>query len=69
MIYFPYLPKLLCLCGLTKSNSEARRLIDQGAVKIIDDDETVTVPKGYYHGEIKDNDIMQIGRKFMKVKI
>jgi len=64
-----YLPRLLQECGLTKSNSEARRLIDQGAVKIIDDDETVIVPKWYYHGEIKDGDILQIGRRFVRIRI
>ena len=57
-----YIPRLLVECGLVKSRSQARRLIAQGAVKIITEDEVLTVPEGCYYGEIHDGDILKVGR-------
>lgn len=53
-------------CGAASSNSEARRLIRQGAVRINDErieDETANV-------QIRDGDILQVGRRtFAKIRL
>lgn len=60
-----WLPKLLALANLTTSTSEARRMIQQGAVKIDDvkfDDQDAEV-------EIVDEMVIRVGkRKFMKIR-
>ena len=58
------LPTLLTKCNLTKSNSEAVRLIKQEAVRI----NGVTVPSETIHVEIHSGDVIQVGkRKFARV--
>ncbi len=55
-------PLLLCEIGLTKSHSEAKRLIAQGAVRI--DDRTVAES----HGDIKIGCIIKVGpRRWVKL--
>lgn len=49
--------------GLVNSNSEIRRLIDQGAIKI----NNVTVKSPKEETNIKPNDIISIGRKVIKI--
>lgn len=61
-----WIAKLLTITGLSPSNSEARRIICQGGVRIngnrVDDENLQIVPK--------DGDIIQYGkRKFVKIKI
>lgn len=61
-----YLPKLLKLTGLVGSNSEARRLIDQGALKI--NGEQITDFEEDF--EIESGSTIQVGkRRFAKVLI
>ena len=62
-----YLPKLLNLCGATKSNSEARRLITQGGVTI--DGIKLTNPDSEI--TIKIGQILKIGKKnkFYRIQI
>lgn len=61
-----WLPKLLTSLGLTSTNSEARRMIEQGAFKInskkiVDSDKEI---------EVRNGDILQLGkRKFVKIII
>jgi tyrosyl-tRNA synthetase len=60
-----FLPRLLTLCGLAPTTSEAKRLITQGAVKI--NENKILIPSDY---ELKDDDIVQVGkRKFVKIVI
>ncbi len=54
----------LVVAGITESNSEARRLIDQHAVKI--NDTVVTSSKEEIH--LKPGDIIRAGRKAIKIK-
>jgi len=57
--------ELLMKCGLASSKSEARRLIEQGAVEI--DSEKITAPDKMI--QIKDEMIVQVGkRRFVKIK-
>ncbi|HEY9062017.1 MAG TPA: tyrosine--tRNA ligase [Pseudobacteroides sp.] len=59
-------PKLLTITGLAPSNSEARRLITQGSLKINE----VKFDQANADIEIKDGDVIQVGkRKFAKLKI
>ncbi|HOV24860.1 MAG TPA: tyrosine--tRNA ligase [Pseudobacteroides sp.] len=59
-------PKLLAITGLAPSNSEARRLISQGSLKINE----VKYDQANGDIEIKDGDVIQVGkRKFAKIKI
>ncbi|MNI77880.1 tyrosyl-tRNA synthetase [compost metagenome] len=56
--------KLLTLLGFVESNSEARRSIQQGAVKL--NGVKLEDPNGVF--EPKDGDIVQVGRrKFAKL--
>ncbi|GIP32909.1 tyrosine--tRNA ligase [Paenibacillus sp. J2TS4] len=58
--------RLLVALGMQSSNGEARRSVQQGAVKI--NEEKLTDPNGEV--EIHDGDIVQVGkRKFVKVKL
>jgi len=59
-------PKLLTITGLAPSNSEARRLISQGSLKVNE----AKYDQGNGDIEIKDGDVIQVGkRKFAKIKI
>ena len=61
-----YLPKLLVAMDLAASNSEARRLIEQGGVRI--DGEVVTDPNGELHGDDLRGRVIQVGRRrFVRV--
>jgi len=61
-----WLPKLLVALGLAASNSEARRAVQQGAVKI--NGEKVTNPD--MDVVLADQMVLQVGkRKFAKIKI
>lgn len=61
-----WLPKLLTAVGLTSTNSEARRMIEQGAFKI--NSEKITNPDKEI--EVRSGDILQMGkRKFIKIII
>lgn len=55
--------EMLILCAIAPSNSVARRLIEQKAVKI--NDTLVTSSKDEIH--IRENDIIQAGRKAVKI--
>ena len=57
------MPPLMVAAGLTSSNSEGRRLIEQGGVKL-----NSTPVEGHRDICIKDNDILQVGkRRFVKL--
>lgn len=56
-----WLPKLLALLGLAGSNAEARRLIEQGGVRL--DGEPVTDPQAEVPAEGIRGKILQIGRR------
>jgi tyrosyl-tRNA synthetase len=59
-------PTLIVTAGMAGSNSEARRLIQQGAVTL--DGERITNPTG--NVQIKDGQILKAGKlKFGKLKI
>jgi len=58
-----YLPKLFKSLGITKSNNEGRRLIDQHGVRINGDK-----IKGYNHFICQD-DIVRIGRRIYKMNL
>lgn len=61
-----WLPKLIALIKFAPSTSEAKRLIEQGSVKINE----VKFDKPSMEVEIKNNDIIQVGkRKFAKILI
>lgn len=61
-----WIPKLLTITGLAPSNSEARRLLTQGSVKINEE----KFEQANADIEIKDGDIIQVGkRKYAKIKI
>ncbi len=61
-----WIVKLVRGCGAASSNSEARRLIDQGAVRLNDEkitDQTANI-------EVEDGDVLQVGKRtFAKVKL
>ncbi len=59
-------PKLLTLAGLTKSNGEARKKIEEGAVTIGDDRERVTDWKAVV-AVPADGLIVRLGRKIVRV--
>ncbi|MCL4499250.1 MAG: tyrosine--tRNA ligase [Chloroflexi bacterium] len=59
-----WIVRLMTFTGVAQSNSEARRLIEQGAVKI--NDEAVSAPDAEV--VISDGDILQVGkRKFIRL--
>ncbi|MDI6601150.1 MAG: tyrosine--tRNA ligase [Thermoanaerobacteraceae bacterium] len=61
-----WLPKLLTAVGLTSTNSEARRMIEQGAFRM--NGERVVDADGDV--EVKSGDILQVGkRKFVRIII
>lgn len=61
-----WLPRLLTALGLAASNGDARRLIEQGGVKV--DDVTVDDPQAELPEETLRGAILQVGRrKFLKV--
>ena len=61
-----WIVKLLTSLNLSSSNSEARRLINQNAVKI--NEEKITDPDADI--DIKDGMIIQVGkRRFAKIKL
>jgi tyrosyl-tRNA synthetase len=61
-----WIAKLLTLTGLAPSNSEARRLLTQGSVKINEE----KLQQANVDIEVKDGDIIQVGkRKYVKIKI
>lgn len=61
-----WLPKLLQLLKLAPSTSEARRLVEQGSVKINE----MKIDKQVKDVEIKTGDIIQVGkRKFAKIRL
>ncbi|GAB4283066.1 MAG: tyrosine--tRNA ligase [Coriobacteriia bacterium] len=56
-----HLPALLARLDLVSSNSEGRRMIDQGAVRI---DGTVVAPGSYEHArEVIDGHVLQVGKR------
>lgn len=61
-----WIVRLVRACGSASSNSEARRLIRQGAVRLNDrkiEDETANV-------EVQDGDVLQVGRRtFANIKL
>jgi tyrosyl-tRNA synthetase len=62
-----WLPRLLTAVGLTSSNGEARRLIEQGGVKI--DDEVVKDPSVELSPERLAGAVLQVGRRrFLKLR-
>jgi len=61
-----YLPRLLAALGLAASNSEARRLIEQGGVRI--DGEPMTDPTAELRAEDVRGRVLQVGRRrFVRV--
>ncbi len=61
-----YVPKLLVAMGLAASNSDARRLIEQGGVRI--DGEAVTDPNAEFQAENVRGRVIQVGRRrFVRV--
>ncbi len=62
-----WLPRLLSELGLASSNAEARRLIEQGGVRI--DGETVTDPSAELRREDLVGRVVQVGRrKFVRLR-
>ncbi len=61
-----WLPRLLTLTGLASSNGEARRLIEQGGVKV--DDVVITDPKAELEPDALRGAVVQVGkRKFLRL--
>jgi tyrosyl-tRNA synthetase len=62
-----WLPRVLCDLGLASSKSEARRLIEQGGVRI--DGDTVRDPEAEFRDDELRGKVIQVGRrKFVRVR-
>jgi len=61
-----WLPKLLTVVGLTKSNSVARQIIKQGGVAV--DGEKVTDPSTELPGTPGTEALLKKGRLYLKVR-
>ena len=62
-----WLPQLMASLGMARSNSAARRLIEQGGVRL--GGETVTDPEAEYPAEELEGKVLQVGRRqFLRLR-